>query len=368
MKVKWSGFCGSNHSWAFCAQHISRALYGMGNDVHMLSSNGYDHFPEDLKPLIRERPDQEYDMQLTYTALKNFSLYLSNGKRNRFGIWSYEFKSKSAFPQGFTKNHIYADKILVPSAHTFEVFQEGGLPIEKMRIIPHGIGNEFIVGEDKYNLPKKFKDKIKIFVNVAQPHLRKGIDRLLEAYGKAFTNKNDVVLVLKIIFKKPSQPFDVNTETLIQTFKRNFPNHADLFIVNGFLPDISSLYRACDIYFFPTLAEAFSLTAAEALASNLVVITSNYGGQLDFCNERNSLLIRGKLINADPRMLYWSNGVAGARTAEVFYPDMDHMVELLRYSVDNLSSLKERFKGLDKTIKDEYNWPKVANKILALVE
>ena len=48
-KVCYLGFLGKLHSWSLVGQNICRELKFMGHEVHMFSTNGASHFPEDLK-------------------------------------------------------------------------------------------------------------------------------------------------------------------------------------------------------------------------------------------------------------------------------------------------------------------------------
>src|SRR5271155_3028351 len=108
MKICWFGFLGKNHSWSIVAQNLSREFIRMGHDVDLFSTNGTDHFPDDLKPhlkgyfdettvitpenyhdIISSKLEKQYDMQMSYTALRNFDRYFIRGDKNRFGIWNY---------------------------------------------------------------------------------------------------------------------------------------------------------------------------------------------------------------------------------------------------------------------------------------
>src|SRR5574338_1087989 len=119
MKICWFGFLGKNHSWSIVAQNISRELVKLGHDVDLFSTNGDQHFPDDLRPYLKGFIDENtqvtpdnfpqmvasklnatYDMQLSYTALRNFDNYFIRGNKNRFGIWNYE---TTILPKAFAK-------------------------------------------------------------------------------------------------------------------------------------------------------------------------------------------------------------------------------------------------------------------------
>lgn len=198
MKICWFGFLGKNHSWSIVAQNLSRELIKMGHHVDLFSTNGVQHFPEDLKPYLKgtmvegqpitsanyievvgSKLDKKYDMQLSYTALRNFCDYFTRGDKNRFGIWNYE---TTVLPKGFAKYYNCVDKVLPSSNFSKKIFTDNGMPEDKQVMIPHGIHLERFQNLGKY--PLKTKKKYKILCNIAQPHLRKNIPGLFKAWGK----------------------------------------------------------------------------------------------------------------------------------------------------------------------------------------
>ena len=68
MKVLWHGFCGKQHSWSVCAQNICRILKKLGHNVHMFSTNGDQHFPEDLRESFFVPADFSVPKDLNHSA------------------------------------------------------------------------------------------------------------------------------------------------------------------------------------------------------------------------------------------------------------------------------------------------------------
>jgi len=379
MKICWFGFCAKNHSWSQVAQHICRHLIKLGHNVDMFSTNGIKYFPNDLKPNLKGFVEEqhnmtlaqlnnfassvlqkEYDCQLSYTFLKNFPFYLSRGHKNRFGIWTYEFAGPNAIPNGYSKFYKNVDQILPPSTFSKQIFSDSGIPDSTMTIVPHGIDKERFTSVGKYNL--KTKKKFKILANIAQPHLRKNIPGLLTAFGKAFTKQDDVCLVLKVVDKQPVQQFEVSFRDIYNIFESKYKNHADVEIITDFIPEIETLYNACDAVFTMSHAEGFYLPGLEAFAANKLSIAPNYGAQLDFMNQNNSLLVPGQVVVANPKMLYWGQST---RTV-MFQPNTDNAAEILRYAYNNYDKLMEKFNPeIDKILK-QFTWENVAKQIIGL--
>lgn len=378
MKICWYGFLGKNHSWSIVGQNICRELIHQGHQVDMFSTNGDQFFPEDLRTNLRahidmnqvkvteldsldrhtkEILDNDYDMQLSYTALKNFDRYFTRGNKNRFGIWNYE---TTVLPKTFAKQVANVDRLLPSSEFSKKVFSQNGVPESKMTVIPHGIHLDRFENLGKY--PLKTKKRIKILTNIAQPHIRKNIRGVFEAYGRAFTKSDDVCLVFKVSAKDPAAGFEVDFKTQYNEFKNKYKNHAEVEVITEFIVDIETLYNACDVVFTMTRAECFWMPGLEGFAAKKIVIAPRYGGQLDYMNDENSLLISGKEGFAGIEMQYWEP----SPYAKAFNPDIDNAVENLRSVVKNYESLLVKFLPKIEAILPRYTWEAVTNQIVEL--
>lgn len=376
MKVCWFGFLGKNHSWSIVAQNLSRELIRMGHKVDLFSTNGIEHFPEDLKPYLKgfveetstvtadnfyenvaSKLDRRYDMQLSYTALRNFCNYFVRGDKNRFGIWNYE---TTILPTAFAKYYKCVDKVLPSSQFSKKVFTDNGMPVDHQIVVPHGIYLDRFANLGKYSL--NTQKKYKILANIAQPHLRKNIPGLLRAYGKAFTKKDDVCLVLKVSRKSPTPGFDVPFNDIFARWQKEFPQHAEVEIIDKFIVDIETLYNACDVVFTMTHAECFWMPGLEGFAANKVVVAPRYGGQLDYMSDENSILIDGREIRADNRMQYWEP----SPYARVFDPDVNQAAEKLRHLITNYDDYLKKFSPGMQEIANKFTWENAAKQIVSL--
>lgn len=384
MKVKWQGFAAQNHSWSVCAQSICRALLKSGHQVDIFSTNGKSFFPEDLIPHLQghlefishginspkmaphevygKEPGGTYDLQLTYTALKNAPFYLQHGKKNRFLIWTFEFAGKNALPDGFAKNHKHCDLLLPPSQFAKQVFADSGIPESKMKVIPHGIDFDLVHAASP--LPLKTQKQTKIGMVIGQVHRRKNLAGMLEMYGKAFNRKDDVCLVIKVQDRLPTQPFELSFGEILKNFNHRFPQHAEIEVLRDFTPNIFSFYKSCDIIFYATNCEGFGMIGLEALAAGKINICSRYGGVLDFCNDQNSLLVDGKEFIVPPNYLYWSSKV----NTRAFQPSIDDGVEKLRYAVANKEQLLECAQTQIPWVQANYTWDHISKQITNLVQ
>jgi glycosyltransferase involved in cell wall biosynthesis len=376
MKICWFGFLGKNHSWSIVAQNLSREFIRMGHKVDLFSTNGTDHFPEDLKPylkgaidettailpenfyeLVGSKLDKSYDMQLSYTALRNFCNYFVRGDKNRFGIWNYE---TTVLPTAFAKYYRCVDKVLPSSQFSKKIFSDNGMPDDQQVVVPHGIHLDRFNNLGKY--PLKTTKKYKILANIAQPHLRKNIPGLLRAFSKAFTNKDDVCLVLKVARKSPQPGFDVPFNDIYSRWQKEYPKHAEVEIIDKFIVDIETLYNACDVVYTMAHAECFWMPGLEGFAANKVVVAPRYGGQLDYMNDDNSILIDGKEIRANNRMQYWEP----SPYAKVFDPDQEQAAAKLKDLITNYDDYLKKFAPKMQELVQIFSWENAAKQIIGL--
>lgn len=382
MKILWVGFLGKNHSWAIVAQNLCRSFIKQGHQVDLFSTNGVKHFPEDLKPYLLGSLEEEqiqspsdlykksnisgkYDMQISYTALKNFEAYLNYGNTNKFGIWNYE---TTILPPGFAKGAMFLDRLLPSSEFSKQIFIENKIPESKQTVIHHGIDLDQFKSASIF--PLNTKKSKRILVNIAQPHYRKNIKGIFDVYGKAFTKNDDVCLVLKISkssAQKQIRDTDENFNYIYNSFKKTYPNHAEVEIIDYFIDDISSLYKATNISWSMTRAECFWMPGLEAFAADHVVVAPRYGGQLDYMNDENSVLTEGKVVKANPRLLYWAQSQNQILYSKAFEPSIDDAIDKLRDVVNNFDKYQRFIPNIQKIL-PQYTWDFVSNQITDLCQ
>jgi len=188
---------------------------------------------------------------------------------------------------------------------------------------------------------------------------------LLASYGKAFSKGDDVCLVLKVSRRsanKSNSSFDVNFNQIYSEWEKKYKNHAEVEIVDHFIVDIETLYNACDIVITMANTECFWMPGLEGFAANKIVVAPRYGGQLDYMNDDNSILIDGKVIRADSRMQYWEPSPYAA----CFEPDTDQCAAKLKDLVANYGDYLNKFSPKMQELLPNYTWDKVAERIVNL--
>jgi len=121
-----------------------------------------------------------------------------------------------------------------------------------------------------------------VILSVAALHKRKGIDVLINAFAKLFSERENVKLV--IAGEGPEQK---HLEKLISSLKI-----FNKIVLLGYQENIPALMKAADLFVLPSRKEAFGLVLTEAMAAQLPIIASCTGGIPEIIhNNKNGILV-----------------------------------------------------------------------------
>lgn len=393
MKIRWHGMAGTQMSWSIVTQYLAREMFRDGHQVFIKSTNGLEHFPEDLKPLLlpgyhnnfskgpkaeyldndgniifvdQKNPLPEindknipYDLELAYTVFLQAPRRFMIQSRARALIWNFE---SSILPPGWDEYHRALDYILPSSQYSYDIFAKNGIPKDKMLVVPHGVDTSLFNPDI---IPYKLKTTKKVkFLHNAIPHHRKFHERVIKGYLDAFDGNDDVCLVLKTKFLTPAKdkPFEVDMKSVLEKYFKGRKNPPEIEIINSYIPNIGSLYTASHAVVSMSSAEGFCIPLLEALACDSVVIAPRHGGQLDFLNDSNSLLVDTGEMKAPISQQYWAYN----KDAVVGDPDTRHFSELLRRVYESPEKEKSRVRESARETVSKFTWKSASKMILDL--
>lgn len=276
-----------------------------------------------------------------------------------FGFCVWEGDKIPSYWHEFLNNSM-VDKILVPSQHTKDAILNSRKPYMKdlvIETIPHGVDTKVFYPESK------FDTKEQPFTFVANKgwseglYDRGGIQFLLQAFTEEFSEDESVCLKLKInsTYNKPD--WNLKDEITKLKLKKN----KNVLVTMDMIDDdaLRHFYNEGDVFVSPSMAEAFNLPCLEAMSCGLPVITTKFGGQSDFVNDKNGWLIdKGSLE-------YWSKDIIYEDT-KWFKPDIKQIQKLLRYCYEHHNEVKEKGSEALKTAK-EWTWEATAIKLKNLL-
>jgi hypothetical protein len=95
-----------------------------------------------------------------------------------------------------------------------------------------------------------------------------------------------------------------------------------------------------------------------------MVIAPNWGGQVDFLNESNALLINGKEEKANPNAIYWE----AKPSAIWFKPNVDDAADKLKFAYQNFETFNSKIEKNRINIYNAYDWDIVSEKLINLCQ
>jgi len=218
--------------------------------------------------------------------------------KNKYNI-GYWVTEVQEYPEEWAKNFKFFDEIWTASSFCQDSISQK-IPIPTL-LISHPI-----VGSGNINISKvKNRKKPFIFLVMANAYSdieRKNVLASLLAFQKAFDNKENVELIIKLSNSDSELVYVKKIMNLINADAR-------IKIIDKFIDrlGVDKLFHSVDAYVSLHRSEGFGLTLGEAMYYGIPVITTAYSGNMDFCNQFNSYLVDYDLVQVgEDRLRYKS--------------------------------------------------------------
>jgi len=354
----------SSYSLALVNRELSRALAAEGRQVALRATEGPGPYLVDASFLQANRDCRAWLQSSEQPARHILRLLYPprvtamEGDLNVLSCYGWE---ESALPQPYChdfNHHIHL--VTSMSSWVTRTLCDNGVNVPVATV---GLGADHImrVEPDASRLPALEQgDDLFTVLHISSCFPRKGVDILLAAYGEAFMATDPVRLIIKT-FPNPHHEIELQVER----WRSTHPQAPKVEIINADLPDsaIRALYLLSDVLVAPSRGEGFGLPLAEAMLHRLPVITSEYGGQADFCTEQTAWLINCRYERANSHLK------TGASVW--FEPSQAHLVERLRsfqraHVEGRLGAFTlERVNAAEALIRERFTWQAVARNTLS---
>lgn len=222
-----------------------------------------------------------------------------------------------------------------------------GVPSSKFFVVGHGFDPKLFypASVDSH----KAEDGKFRFLTLGALNYRKGTDVLLRAYFEEFLDESDVCLVLKSYQEDPIDDWILPYTT--------HPKCPEVKYFHGEVHQnqLAEWYHSADCFVLPSRGEGFGMTILEAMACGLPVITTGWGGQMDFCSPQAAYLVNYHLTEAKQHPLY----VDGAQWAE---PDINHLRTLMRAVFENRDEACVKGQRAANYVQKHWTWDNAVNR------
>ena len=174
-----------------------------------------------------------------------------------------------------------------------------------------------------------------VFYTIAEWNERNAPFKTIEAYLRAFTGRERVMLMVKTSQRDLRAPPPTGARTLqpgtttwaLAQLLRRYPDPPAIRLIAGPVTDadIRRLHRGSDCFVSLCRSEGWGLGAFDAAAYGNPVVTTGFGGHLDYLGDSPWLVDFDLVPVVDPAG--WPSYAPDQRWAE---PDIDHGASLLR--------------------------------------
>jgi glycosyltransferase involved in cell wall biosynthesis len=255
------------------------------------------------------------------------------------------------------------DELWAPSDFVRRVLAEGGAPVERIHVIPNGVDTDMFGPEGASWRAPAARGFVFLFVGGAIA--RKGVDVLVKAYGRAFSARDDVSLVVKEI---GSDTF-YRHNSLLKQLRRSLDrrNSPHLEVLSGEIRDaeLAALYRGADAFVLPYRAEGFAMPVAEAMACGKPVIVTAAGPAPEFVPSDLGYFVRASRV-AVPEPAPPLGELAGEFTW--FEPDVEELAARMREVYENRDEAARRGAAGGERIRERLGWERICGQYLDRVE
>lgn len=220
-------------------------------------------------------------------------------------------------PSSYNKTVFFESGVKIPIKVFPHVFMPKELPSKKS-VIMNILGGEIIDTDNTYYT----------FYNISELNCRKGVEDLVKTFCESFSAEDKVRLILKVHYKNYEDKNKKYCISVLNDIISGYNNPPKIHIILNNLTEreILGLHSIGDCYVSLCKSEGFGLTIFEAFNYKKEIITTGYGGHLDFLGKNHKGLIKYTLENVtgmDEFSKHYSEDQKWA------YPDLNHAKELM---------------------------------------
>ena len=247
------------------------------------------------------------------------------------------------------------DEVWAYSRHVRDTYLQSGIPGERVQVVPLGVDTErFRPGVAP--LPLTTARRLK-FLFVGGTIWRKGIDLLLDAYGRAFTAQDDVCLVIKDMGNGTFYRGQT-VENILARFREK-PGAPEVEYLDSPLSaeEMAGLYAACDCLVQPYRGEGFGLPIAEAMACGLPVVVTGKGAAVDYCDGDRAYLVPARVAFLPAARVGDRETVGRPWVVE---PDLDALTDLLQHVATHPDQARAKGQAAGAFVRSHLTWEHAA--------
>lgn len=356
--------------YAVAARGLLQALLDTPLNIHLQPLqwlNGFEIF-ESRELYLRFKSLTQTPVQPEHTPLLHWSIASEFTGRGKFAraIGHTVFETDqliSSFVEGANR----MDALIVPSEFNRQTFQKSGVKVP-MHLVHQGVDTEvFTPLGERLNLPQRFT-----FLCVSQISYRKGIDLVLKAFLELFAQRPDVQLVMRSYFRDGSDQDAAEVKEFVRLFREQEMKGlktGNIFLLRNLTSaQMPALYRSADVLLAPFRGEGWGLPLTEAMACELPVIATNWGGATEFLTPQVATLLNHQLlpIPDDIPPVFMGKHLTAAQQSghHLAEPDYEQFKHAMWDAYQNYFHYKTKALAAREHMLTHFTWQKAAAQLL----
>lgn len=298
------------------------------------SKNDNNYYVDLVAESATRKEVDKFDFSILHTTPDLWRSYKNKYKKILSEkIVGYTVWETNLLPKKWVENINLLDEVWVPSKFNEEVFLDSGVR-SKLKIVPHVYHPENLIDKNKIKLFDYFGNEIPndkyTFYSIGEYHTRKGIDDTIKVFDRLYESNKNIQLVLKLHFRNHGEI--ENVLYIINSIKKLTNNlNKSIYIILDNLSrnQIVALHSFCDCYVSLNKGEAFGLTVFDANNFKKPLITTKYGGPLDFVDNE-------KMVNCKIEKVKGMESFSKIYTEEQSwaYPDLDDAFDKMKLYIN----------------------------------
>lgn len=258
---------------------------------------------------------------------------------------------------GFYRRCEQFDEVWVPCTTNAQSLKKIGMAKSKIFTCSEGVHAGFWNSNIKPS--SVYKSNHFTFFYNGDWSYRKGTDVIIRGFCKAFLPTDPVRLLLLVHYQ--GEGYERSKSRILMEFeemKTKYGIHQTPKIEFIFEhiddPHLPCVYKCADTYVAPTRGEAWGLPIIQAMSCGIPPIVTDWGGQMDYCNNKNSLLIKTeKFDTIDDKC---GLTVDFYQDQNFAFPSLEHFIQQLRYAYNHPDKMKEKGETAREHVKRNFSW------------
>jgi glycosyltransferase involved in cell wall biosynthesis len=267
--------------------------------------------------ILHSTPDIWNDLLLTHR----------DRTKNIVGYCTWE---TNKLPPKWINSINLVSEVWVPSVFNKECFINSGVKSD-IKVVPHIWHPQKLIDKDNitiYDHVRNVVSKSKYtFYSIGELNFRKGIEDLVKTFDKFNDDYPDTQLILKVHYKEYSQVNKKYCIDILSKLTNKLGKSIYLILDNISNKQILALHSFGDCYVSLNKGEGFGLTIFDAFNYGNKVITTGYGGQVDYLGLDYEGLVKYKIDKVSGMESFSTNYSIDQEWA---YPNLDSAYELMK--------------------------------------